>query len=177
MGNLGTCHSGEVLYLVFSVCSVWNVVHPWQTPSFKAEIQVYLLGEVFPDSCSQTVLHTPCRCSHTLMRLCCCLHMHLCPPLGWKEVRIGTGLLIFMFPGLRTGSGWTEESSRKSNCRHCSYERIYRVTDCLRFLPRMEVLLIIEIGQLRNHNLLALYRAENAITIETLMIPACEQAI
>ena len=41
----------------------------------------------------------------------------------------------------------------------------------------MEILLIIQIGQLRNHNLLALYRAENAITIETITMPTCEQAI
>ena len=41
----------------------------------------------------------------------------------------------------------------------------------------MEILLIIQIGQLRNHNLLAFYKAENAITIETIMMPACEQAI
>lgn len=40
----------------------------------------------------------------------------------------------------------------------------------------MEVL-IIQVGQLRNHNLLALKIAENAITIESMMMPTFAQVI
>lgn len=45
------------------------------------------------------------------------------------------------------------------------------------FLAGTEVLLVAHIGQLGNHNFLALCAAENAITMESIMMPAGEQAI
>ena len=137
----------------------------WLRPKFTPLVEFFLTLAVSRCCTALPDAHTP-------LSLGCYLQMHLSLPL-----RTGTSLLIFLFSGLRTGSGWTEASNGKSNYIQHTCEIIHGVIDCFRFLPRMEILLIIQIGQLRNHNLLALYRAENAITIETITMPACEQAI
>lgn len=91
-------------------------------------------------------------------------------------------LLILVLSGLGTGSGQNNKGKLEQVIEGAfpatfHLKKIHRVIDCLRFLARMEVLLILQIGQLRNHSLLDLCIAESAITVETIMMSACEQAI
>lgn len=86
-----------------------------------------------------------------------------------------------MLPGLGTGSGQNNKGRLEQVIKSAfpatvrlKEKKIQHVIDCLRFLARMEVLLIIETGQLRNHNLLDLCIARSVIAIESIMVSACE---
>lgn len=165
------------------VCSVWDALHLWQTSthllrlrSKSTSLEKSCLTPVGRQLCTSLVgAHTAL--SHcAVISVCICLHAGL----GGSENR-DCGLRIFMFPGLSVGSGQNNKGRLKQVMERAftatvHLKKIHSVIDCLRFLARMEVLLIIQIGQLRNHSLLALYVAENAITIESIMMPACELA-
>lgn len=123
-------------------------------------------------------------------RCTACVGTHralLSPYMSVSTTGLGGGedrycdLLISVFPGLSTESGQNNKGGWEQVIESAFPATVHlkkiRVIDCLRFLARMEVLLIIQIGQLRNHNLLDLSIAGSAVTIESIMMSACEQAI
>lgn len=129
-----------------------------------------LHGDAFPDSCRQAVLYSPAG-AHTavahLAAVCGRVYLH-----HWT-VLLGTVacLLLFLFPGLSTGSGQNNEGRLKQEMEraisnYCSSEK-----NPVSFLARTGSPLV-QTDQLGDHSLLALSIAESAATIESVMMPA-----
>lgn len=156
------------------LCVFWTGCCPSlvnSSSSFKAEIQAHFPDEVFPDSSRQTELHMAF--SHCAVVSACSF-----PPRHWVVVTVTCWLSCFQ--GRARGVGrimkvdWSEEWKEHSQPLFIWKDPLCRRLPCS--WPEQRLFSLFKLVSW-GITIYWLSIAENAITIESVMMPACEQAI